>query len=104
MTNNRFWIAVAWALALISWGSLFLGYSYGEFLVPNVLRPDGKMSEHNFTKMISIIQAFGFGVLAPACLICVKRPVPKALFVPAIIGGSIALGVLAVMGMINVMR
>jgi|SRR5450830_595598 len=104
MTNNRFWIAVAWTMALISWVSLFLGYSYGEFLVPNVLRPDGKMSEHNFTKIISIIQAFGFGVFAPACLIGVKRPVPKALFAPAIIGGSIALGVLAVIGMINVMR
>lgn len=102
--NARFWIFAAWAFALISWGSLFLGYSYGEFLVPNVLRPDGKMSDHNFTKMISILQAFGFGVLAPACLIGVKRPVPKALFVPAIIGGSVALGVLAMIGMISVMR
>lgn len=104
MINIRFWIIAAWVLALISWASLFLGYFYAEFLVPNVLRPDEKMSEHNFIQMISLLQAFGFGAFAAVCPIGLKKTIPKALFVPAIVGGSIALGVVAMIGTINAMR
>jgi hypothetical protein len=102
--RDNFWTVIAWIFALAAWTSLFIGYFYAEFLVPDVPHTDGTMSDHRFAEIMALIQSFGFGTLAVSCSACCKPMTKPIMLVPVIIGRSIALGVIAIIVAISVIR